>query len=113
MHLPRRPYRGEDALHDLRRAKRVARSIEAEHGHRDPRQMRVAELIRLAPRLKRIREEQESIGGETVGGEHRAGAAAHRATTDHERAGIASKFRTRAIDDGSESPHQRRHRIWS
>src|SRR5437660_4582377 len=85
LHLPIRRHPLQYRLHQTRLAERIARSVEAEHGNLDGGQMRITQLIGLARWMERVREQQQSVTREPLGGEHRAGASAHRTAADDER----------------------------
>ncbi len=71
--------------------------------------MRVAKLFRLPGGMQRIGEQQQAVGVEPVGGEHRRGAAAHRTTTDQKPLG--AQLVTRERDDARDRGDEPRHRI--
>jgi hypothetical protein len=59
--------------------------------------MGIAELIWLAGGMKGIGEEEQSVGDETVGREHRGGSASHRPAADDEA--LRFELRARSIND--------------
>src|SRR5438105_4261022 len=84
VHPPRRRYRRQGPLHQIAPAQRIARAVEAQYRHLDARQVCVAQLLRLARGMQRIREEQETVAGKAIGRQHRGDAPAHRAAADDE-----------------------------
>src|SRR5712692_2971196 len=109
VHLPRRAHGGENILHQVAPAQRVARAVEAEHGNLDLRQMSIPELLRLAGWMERIGEQKQRIARHAIGGEHGCGSPAHRAPADDEAAG--SELLAGARDDGTEALLQAWHRV--
>ena len=59
--------------------------------------------------MQRIREQQQPIAFESLGGEHRRGSATHRAPADDQRQGL--QLLAHARDDGREAFLQSRHWI--
>ena len=106
VHAPGRLYRHQRSLHQIAPAQRIARAVEAQHRHFDARQVRVAQLLRLARGMQRIGEEEQTVAGKAIGCEHRGDAPAHGAAADDERLLAAH-----AGDDRLEALAQHRHRI--
>src|ERR1700693_93696 len=109
MHLPVGRHPLQYFLHQARRAEGVARAVETDHGNFERGQMRITQLIRSTRRMQRIRQQQQPVALKSLRGEHRGGAAAHRAATDDERPRL--HLLASARDDGRETLLESRHRV--
>src|SRR5690242_9583679 len=84
VHRPLRFYFAKSLLHQRALAQRIPGAVEAEHRTSDLRQMRIAQLLRLARRMERVGGEQQPGARKALGREHRGRPPPHGSASDDE-----------------------------